>query len=106
MTEENKIISLTEVKKILSKEEKERELTYEKKLALQHARDFARLNSTNAKKLIDELLKIERISEEHAFKIADVLPESPDDVRAIFAKERFNLEQDEIKSILDILEKY
>jgi DNA-directed RNA polymerase subunit F len=95
------------VKKLLSNEEKERELSYEKKLALQHARDFAKLSSTKSKQLIDELLKnIERISDEHAYKISDVLPEGPDDVRAIFAKERFNLETDEIKKIIEIVDKY
>ena len=106
MAEEVKIVSLSEVKKILTKEEKERELTYEKKLALQHARDFSKLSPTKAKQLISELKKIERVSEDHAFKIADVLPEGPNDVRAIFAKERFNLEAKEITEILDIVKKY
>jgi DNA-directed RNA polymerase subunit F len=106
MAESVKLVSLTDVKKILAKEEKERELSYEKKLALHHAQDFAKLTSTNTKKLIGELVKIERVSEEHAYKIADVLPEGPDDVRAIFAKERFNLEPGEIKEIIDILKKY
>lgn len=106
MAEDVKIVSLSEVKKILAKEEKERELSYEKKLALQHARDFAKLNPVQTKQLISELMKIERVSEEHAYKIADVMPEGPDDVRAVFAKERFNLESDEIKMIIEILEKY
>ena len=106
MTEEAKTVSLTEVKNILSKEEKERELSYEKKLALQHARDFAKLPVTKTKQLISELKKIERVSEDHAFKIADVLPEGPDDVRAIFAKERYNLEPKEITEILEIVDKY
>ena len=103
---EAKTVSLTEVKKLLTKEEKERELSYEKKLALQHAQDFAKLPTTKTKQLISELKKIERVSEDHAFKIADVLPEGPDDVRAIFAKERYNLEPEEIKKILEIVSKY
>ncbi|UCH89157.1 MAG: RNA polymerase [Thermoplasmata archaeon] len=106
MTEEPKTVSLTEVKKILTKEEKERELSYEKKLALQHARDFAKLTTTKTKQLISELKKLERVSEYHAYKIADVLPEGPNDVRAIFAKERFNLEPKEISEIVDIVKKY
>lgn len=106
MSESVKIISLSEVKKILSKEEKDRELSYEKKLALQHAQDFSKLTTTKANQLVKELQKIERVSDEHAFKIADVLPEGPDDVRAIFAKERFNLEPDEIEGILEIVNKY
>jgi DNA-directed RNA polymerase subunit F len=106
MSEDAKIVSLPEVKKLLTKEEKERELSYEKKLALQHARDFAKLTPAKTKQLVGELKKLERVSEEHAYKIADVLPEGPNDVRAIFAKERFNLEPTEITEILDIVKKY
>lgn len=106
MAEDTKLISLSEVKKLLAKEEQDRELSYEKKLALQHSRDFSKLTSTKSKELIAELLKIERVSDEHAYKIADILPEGPDDVRAIFAKERFNLEPEEVKQIIEIVDKY
>ena len=38
-----------------------------------------------------------------AVKIADLLPEYPEDVRAIFSKERVTLDQDQIESILEIV---
>ena len=104
--EEVKYISLAEVKNLLEKEQKKRELTYEQNLALDHAKHFTQLGVTKAKKMASELLKIERISEPLAYKIVDILPMHPDEVRAIFAKERFTLEDSEIKKIIKIVEKY
>ncbi len=48
---------------------------------------------------------MERISETLAYKIAELLPQYPDEVRPIFAKERFTLEEDEIKRIIDSVKK-
>jgi DNA-directed RNA polymerase subunit F len=101
-----KYVSLSEVKNLLEKEEKKRELTYEQKLALEHAKHFSKLGITKAKNMVEELVKLERITEPFAFKIVDILPMHPEEVRAIFAKERFTLEDDEVKKIIKIVEKY
>ncbi len=106
MEEEIRHVSLAEVKNLLEKEEKRRELTYEQKLALEHAKHFSKIGVTKARKMAEELVKLERITETFAYKIVDILPLHPDEVRAIFAKERFTLEEDEIKKIIKIVEKY
>lgn len=106
MDESTKYVSLSEVKTLLEKEEKKRELTYEQKLALEHAKHFAKINVTNAKKMAQELTELDRITEPFAYKIVDILPLHPEEVRAIFAKERFTLEDSEIKKIIKIVEKY
>lgn len=105
MEDKVRYVSLAEVKNLLEKEEKKRELTYEQKLALEHAKHFAKLGLTKSKKMADELVTIDRITEPFAYKIVDILPMHPDEVRAIFAKERFTLEDNEIKKILKIVEK-
>jgi DNA-directed RNA polymerase subunit F len=102
-----KFISLAEVKNILKKLEKERdELIYEQRIALEHVQGFAHLSVKQTKELIKELKKLEFIEENHAYKIADLLPTLEDDVKAIFAKERSTPSQTEIKTILDIVGKY
>lgn len=106
MDESIKYVSLSEVKTLLEKEEKKRELTYEQKLALEHAKHFAKINVTKAKKMAQELTELDRITEPFAYKIVDILPLHPEEVRAIFAKERFTLEDSEIKKIIKIVEKY
>ena len=100
-------VSLTEVKNILKKIEKERkELLYEQKIALEHANKFAKLNEKKTKDLIKELKTLEFIQDAHAYKIADILPTTEDDVKTIFAKERITLKENDIKSILNIVNKH
>jgi DNA-directed RNA polymerase subunit F len=104
---EVKPVSISEVKSILKKIEKDREeLLYEQKIALEHAHKFAKLSLKTTKDLIKELLKFDFLKEIHAYKIADLLPETDDDIKTIFAKERINLSEKEIKQILDIVKKY
>ena len=100
-------VSLSEVKNILRKVEKDREeLNYEQRTALEHANMFAKLPVKKTEEMIKELLKIEFIQEFHAYKIADILPKNQDDVRTIFAKERITLNENKIKDIINIVSKY
>ena len=101
-----KLVSLSEVKNILKKMSKERkEVSYEQRIALEHAQKFAKLPVKKTQDLIKELKKLEHIEEIHAHKIADILPTTEDDIKAIFAKERFTLGENEIKDILRIVGK-
>jgi DNA-directed RNA polymerase subunit F len=106
MVDEEEFASLGDVKNLLTKSEKEGELTYEQRLALEHANQFSNLNIKDTNKLIKSLVKMERVSESLAFKIAELLPQHPDEVRPIFAKERFTLEDNEIKEIIESVKKY
>lgn len=102
-----KIVSLAEVKNILKKTSKDRkELSYEQRIALEHAQKFAKLPVKKTQDLIKELSKLENLEEVHAYKIADLLPTTSDDVKAIFAKERFTPSEGDIKNILDVVRKY
>ena len=105
--EPGKLVSLAEVKNILRKISKERkEMIYEQKIALEHAEKFARLSAKQTKGLIAELMKVEHVEEMQAYKIADILPNTEDDVKAIFAKERYTPNDKEIKAILEIVKKH
>ena len=105
--ETEKIITLSEVKNILKKVEKDRkELIYEQRIALEHAQKFVQLSVKQTKDLIKDLQKLENLAESHVYKIADILPTTEDDVKAIFAKERFTPSEDDIKNILKIIGKY
>lgn len=106
MAEEEQL-SLAEVKELLEKERASREeLMPEQKLALQHAEAFTKLSPAKVKKLVKELRKIEQISEQNACKIADILPKYPEEVRAIFSKERFTLSKEDVEKVLKLVEKY
>jgi DNA-directed RNA polymerase subunit F len=43
---------------------------------------------------------------EIAIRIADVLPLSNDEIRTIYAKERYTLSEDELKQILELVVKF
>ncbi len=105
--ESKKFIPLSEVKNILKKIEKERkEITYEQRIALEHANKFAKLPNQKIKDLINDLMKLDFIEESHIFKIVDLLPVNIEDIKTIFAKERINLNDEKIKKILEIINKY
>ena len=104
---EIKFIPLSEVKNILKKVSKERkELLYEQRIALEHAQKFTKLPVKKTNDMIKELKSLDFLEEIHAVKIADILPTTKDDIKAIFAKERISLGENEIKKILDIVVKY
>lgn len=104
---EIKPVSISEVKQVLKKVEKERkELLYEQKIALEHATKFAKINVKKTNDMLKELMKLDFIKENQAYKIADILPDTEDDIKTIFAKERVTIGENEIKKILDIVKKY
>ncbi|MDI6707666.1 MAG: RNA polymerase Rpb4 family protein [Candidatus Thermoplasmatota archaeon] len=101
-----KYLTLPQVKKLLEKAQKERELSYMQKLALEQAQKLSKLTLTKSESLVEELKKIERITEPLAYKIADLLPSTLEELRAVFVKERFNLSSEELNSILELVKKY
>jgi len=93
-------VTISEAKEILAKRKKENELGYEQNQALDHAERFAALDEDKAKKLVDTLKKKDKISEELAAKLVDTRPETPATVRAILAKDKVELSEEEIAHIL------
>jgi len=107
MAEEIQIISLVEVKNILKKVEKERnDLLYEQRIALDHAQRFTKLTVSKNKELIKELIEKLKLEENHAYKIAEILPTTIDDIKTLFAKERMNITEDDMNKIIKTVEKY
>lgn len=88
------------------KKEAALELSFEKRAAIDHVSTFSRIEKAKAEKMIKELVKMDRVSEVHAFKIAELLPRDESELRPIFAKDRFTLEPEELKGILEIINKY
>ncbi len=105
------LLTLAEVKEIMMQiaEEREkagRELRYEQKRALEHAKRFAKLSASDAKKMVEELLKLEKMKSSIAIQISNILPVTKDEVRSVYAKERFTLTEEDLDKILDIVKKY
>lgn len=107
MEEEEQYLSLTEIKSLLEREERERGgLNMEQKYALTHAQMFGRFPLEQVPKLIQELMAVEMMTLANAFKIVDLLPTHADDVRAVFAKERFSLSKEAVDQVVQTVAKY
>lgn len=117
-----KYISLAEVKNILAEEQEKRLERLEPqneileqnvfdqstRAAMDHSQQVTRISAEQSRELIEKALGLNCVkgSEFIACKIADILPEYPVDVRAIFSKERVALEQSDIEEILDLVNNY
>lgn len=107
MSEEPRHISLTEVKKLLTEESEERELSYEQSLALSHAEKFVRLDVEETKELIEELMEeFDFMNEELAFKTADILPTDVEGVKAIFSQDRYTPSNEDAENIINLIKQY
>lgn len=107
MVEEPRIIPLAVVKEILEKQQGERgELNYEQKLASEHSKLFSRMSAKQSEELLTKLGEIKKLTPAHIVKIVDLCPVHPDDVRSVFARERFQLEKEEIDKIIALVQSY
>lgn len=96
-------IPLTTVKEMLAAEATRRTLPREATLALQHAETFVRLTPEATQKLITDLRELPFVDATLAVKLADVLPQYPEEIRLLFSKERVVLDETQLGRLLEIL---
>jgi DNA-directed RNA polymerase subunit F len=84
----------------------EEEIRYERRKASEHTSKFAKQSAKKSRALVDELRELPKMKESIAVRIADLVPKSPNEVRAIYAKERFTLTEADIESVLDVIAKH
>ncbi len=99
-------VPLARVKELLTEAAGQRTLPREAALAREHAELFARLSSADAEKLIAELRTIPNVDHAVAVKIADILPQYPEEVRLLFSRERAALQEDDVTKILEAVARY
>src|ERR1051326_178624 len=106
--EAGRLVSLAEVKAMLEKAQGDRtELTYEQKIALEHAKRFARIDGKTAVAIAAEVAKaLPGVEEKFCVRVADLLPQHPDDVRAILQKSRHDLTDDEIAKLIAVVDEH
>jgi len=103
---EGKMITWAKAKKLLEAKEKEKELGYEQKNALEHLRKFSKLSEKKAKDMFEELGKIERLKDRQKINIVNMLPQDMEDLKVLFANEVVNLSDEEKKKILSVVKKF
>ncbi len=96
-------VPLARVKELLTEEAAHRTLPREAGLALQHAEGFVRLTPEATAKLIEELRALPYVDASVAVKIADTLPQYPEEIRLLFSKERVPLDEEQVARLLEIV---
>lgn len=86
--------------------DEEREMRYELARAIEHVNRFATLDADESRELVEELLELDKVDEATAYKIADLLPKDRDELRAVYAQERYTLSGEELDDILNVVAKY
>ena len=105
-------LTLAEAKEHLEDIERERaldedrEMRYELTRAVEHVNRFAVLDVEESEEFVAELQELEKIDEATAYKIANLLPQDRDELRAVFAQERYSLSGDELDDVLNVVAKY
>jgi DNA-directed RNA polymerase subunit F len=99
-------VPLARVKDLLTEESTHRTLPREAGLALQHAELLVRLSSEQTDKLIAELRTLPFVDAAVAVKVADTLPQYPEEIRLLFSKERVTLDEAQVTRLLEIVAQY
>jgi DNA-directed RNA polymerase subunit F len=105
-------LTVAETKEILEDLEAERaadedrEMRYELARAIDHVNRFADLDPEEALEFVADLQELEKVDEKTAYKIVDTKPLDRDELRALYAQERFTLDGDELDEILNVVKQY
>ncbi|MFP8958159.1 RNA polymerase Rpb4 family protein [Natrialbaceae archaeon A-CW3] len=86
--------------------DEDRELRYELARAIEHVNRFAILETDDAQALVDDLQELEKIDEPTAYKIANLLPRDRQELRTVFAQQRYSMSGEELDEILDVIAQY
>ncbi len=101
---EEKYVALSEVANILKKLEKEKELTYEQRRALEHAKEFGKIGIQKSKELISKLVEL-GIPEVYAVMIVNNMPKDEEDVKVILEDVK-DLKSSVYKQVADLVAEY
>jgi DNA-directed RNA polymerase subunit F len=86
--------------------DEDREMRYELARAIEHVNRFAVLETEESRELVAELRELEKVDESTAYKIANLLPADRDELRSVFAQERYSLSGEELDDVLDAVAKF
>lgn len=103
------LLTISEVRELLNNimEErlgKEEDLRYELRKAINHADMFSKMSAFKSRELVNKLMEMEKMKPEIAIRIADIAPKSRDELRTLYAKERYTLSDTELDSILELVD--
>lgn len=81
----------------------EEKLSHEQTICLEFLRKHLKLKDEKTiEELKKELEEMDKFKEHHLDKIIEILPETEDEVKALFSKERIKLEDSDIEKVIEV----
>ncbi len=99
-------VSVHDAKRLLEERKKDRDLVYDQKICLEYLEKVATLTPAQLKNVTEELGGISILKPRYIAVILSMMPDTEEEVEALFSKERTNLKKEEIKKIVEIVKKY
>ena len=91
---------LAEAKEIILDSKSQGELGYEQAQALENLEKFSKNTPEDAKNKTAKIVKAQKIGEDLAVQIVDLAPNNPATLKAILAKDKVSLSDEEIGIVL------
>ena len=83
--------------------EKGKEMSYELRRSIEHANQITKTSSEKSQELVQALLQLEKVKPDVAYRIANVMPRTRDEVRAAFGRDKFSHTPEELDEIIDLV---
>lgn len=99
-----KNLTFAELRDMLEKEEKKRELSNLEKYTLEYARKFSKISDPErAKAIVERLVKEFDIPEDIAVQLVNIKPQDPGEIRLVFLPLNKLFSEEDYKKILEIV---
>jgi DNA-directed RNA polymerase subunit F len=88
--------------------ETEGELNYRAQRTHEYLSQFVTLKPAQVKELIDKLkaLNVPRVREQHLYKLADVLPSTPNDIKTVLQGYAVTITNENLQKMADLIAEY
>jgi DNA-directed RNA polymerase subunit F len=104
---EEKLLTLPEVKEILTKRGEDDELGYIQRVTLDYTMKFAAADKDNARKLVSELIsKFDFVDENIAVQVVNAMPTSIPELKVFVTEKHKVVLTSDLEKMLGIIDKY
>jgi len=102
---EESALSMFELKEILQKNQKQKELNFRANKTLEYLQEFVHMKKDVYQEFKDKLhkLNIPRLKDEHIVKIIDVVPRSAEEVKSLLSGYTVSVSNENLKKIVDVV---
>lgn len=102
---DEKPVSLAKVREVIDKRKKDAEMSYEQKQTMEYVKEFAKMKPDKAEDAIEKLVAL-GVDRRHAVKVMDIMPEDEDDLKMVFYKAHYSVNEQTVNQIMEILKDY